>query len=253
MELIIYTAIYIIGVFLGSFFTLATYRIPLKQDILYTRSYCPKCKNKLKWIDLTPILSYVFLKGKCRYCKEEISPRYIIIEAFTGLFYLLFIMSLKIDVYNISLMTIITLLFITLNISTLFILGAIEKENKVFSKGVLNFGIIVEAIYIIYLYVLNYNIYRYVIYLLIFILLTLIQFILKQQDNYTLNILKLCLILAIWSGEILTVITIICSILLGLINYIAIQKRRTTGKVPIAFYLCFTNMLINLTANYLIR
>ena len=72
MEIFIYLIIFIMGTFFGSFFTLAVYRIPLKQDILYTHSYCPTCKHKLTTLDLFPVFSYIVLKGKCRYCGEKI-------------------------------------------------------------------------------------------------------------------------------------------------------------------------------------
>ena len=80
MEFFIYTIIFITGTFLGSFCTLAIYRIPLKQNITYERSYCPNCKHKLGFLDLFPVFSYIFLKGKCKYCHQKIRPRYFIIE-----------------------------------------------------------------------------------------------------------------------------------------------------------------------------
>lgn len=80
MEALILVVIFIIGTLFGSFFTLATYRIPKHQDITHTRSYCPKCDHKLGFFDMFPILSYILLGGKCRYCKNKISPRYLILE-----------------------------------------------------------------------------------------------------------------------------------------------------------------------------
>ena len=79
MEIFFYIIIFIIGTLFGSFYTLAIHRIPRKQDITHTHSYCPKCNNKLGFLDLIPILSYICLGGKCRYCKEKIRPRYLII------------------------------------------------------------------------------------------------------------------------------------------------------------------------------
>ena len=75
MSIIVYIYMFVIGALLGSFYTLAVYRIPLKQDILYTRSYCPNCNHKLGFWDLIPIFSYIFLGAKCRYCKKKIRPK----------------------------------------------------------------------------------------------------------------------------------------------------------------------------------
>ena len=88
MKIVLYIYIYIIGVVLGSFFTLAIHRIPRKQDITHTRSYCPNCNHRLNFLDLIPVLSYIFLGGKCRYCHEKIRPRYLIIEVLSGIAFL---------------------------------------------------------------------------------------------------------------------------------------------------------------------
>jgi len=80
---------FIIGTLFGSFFTLATYRIPRKQDIVKTRSYCPNCKHNLGFFDCFPILSYVSTIGRCRYCKKPISIRYPLIEFASGMVFLL--------------------------------------------------------------------------------------------------------------------------------------------------------------------
>ena len=79
-QIIFYIIVYIIGVLIGSFLTLAIYRIPKKENITHTRSYCPHCNHRLNFLDLIPIISYIILKGKCRYCNEKIGYRYIKIE-----------------------------------------------------------------------------------------------------------------------------------------------------------------------------
>lgn len=81
--------VFVMGTFFGSFFSLANYRIPKHEDITHTRSYCPKCKHKLAFFDLIPVLSFTFSLGKCRYCKEKISKRYILLELFNGIFFVL--------------------------------------------------------------------------------------------------------------------------------------------------------------------
>ena len=61
MDIVFYILIFCIGTLFGSFFTLAVYRIPLRQDITHTRSYCPKCNHRLEFLDMIPIFSYIFL------------------------------------------------------------------------------------------------------------------------------------------------------------------------------------------------
>lgn len=182
MKTIIYIYIYAIGVVLGSFFTLAIYRIPKKEDITHTRSYCPNCNHRLNFLDLIPVLSYIFLKGKCRYCHEKIRPRYIIIEVLSGLAFLLFVVSLNIDIFNIEINKIAVLVFGTLFISTIFMIIGIFKEYKRIEKSVLTFGFISTILYITYLYIFKaINIYRYIIFLGLLLVMSLIN--LKVEND----------------------------------------------------------------------
>ena len=248
-QIIFYIAFYIIGVVLGSFFTLATYRIPLKQDIIHTRSYCPKCKNKLKFWDLIPILSYIFLKGNCRYCHEKINPRYIIIEFFSGLFYLLFVLSLKIDIFNINISNIVELVYGTLIISCFFIIGGIAKETKKLSKGTVIFGLVINVIYIIYLYTLGNNIYRYIIYLLAIIIIFILQKLMKM-DKYKKNCDMMIIILfsIIATNEIIFIMSAIVTLSIHLISYI-ITKQKNINYI---FYISFLNILFMIIYNFVI-
>ena len=155
MEAIIYIIIFIIGALFGSFYTLATYRIPRKQDITHTRSYCPKCEHKLGFFDMFPVISYIFLGGKCRYCKNKISPRYLILEVFSGTIFVTLFFLMKIDLYNIDIHSIIKLILMDLSVSYIFITVWIYIENKKCEKSVNIFGIITIVLYIVYLCILG--------------------------------------------------------------------------------------------------
>ncbi|MGC9125265.1 MAG: prepilin peptidase, partial [Caldisericaceae bacterium] len=78
-----------IGTIIGSFLNVVIYRLPRNESLIRPPSHCPNCGKELKWYDLVPILSFVILKGKCRYCGAKISPRYPLIEALTGLTFVL--------------------------------------------------------------------------------------------------------------------------------------------------------------------
>lgn len=66
----------------GSFINMAIWRIPRGESIVFARSHCPVCNHTLGVKDLLPILSYIFLMGKCAYCKTPFGPRYFLIELF---------------------------------------------------------------------------------------------------------------------------------------------------------------------------
>ncbi len=89
MEIILYTYVILFGFIIGSFLNVVIYRIPLKLSVVKGYSFCPKCNKRLTILDLVPLFSYIFLLGKCRYCKEKISFRYPLVETLNALFYLL--------------------------------------------------------------------------------------------------------------------------------------------------------------------
>ncbi len=81
--------IFLFGIVIGSFLNVLIYRLPIGLDFKKGSSFCPKCNHDLKWYDLVPLFSYIFLGGKCRYCKARISPQYPIVEALNGIMYVL--------------------------------------------------------------------------------------------------------------------------------------------------------------------
>lgn len=81
--------IFILGLLIGSFLNVCIYRIPKKESIILPPSHCVSCDTKLQPLDLVPIFSYLFYRGKCRYCGEGISPQYPIVELISGLIFIL--------------------------------------------------------------------------------------------------------------------------------------------------------------------
>ena len=80
--------LFFLGLSVGSFLNVCIYRIPLEKSVVSPPSSCPECNTRLTAMDLIPVLSYITLKGRCRYCKAKISARYPLIELLTGLVYL---------------------------------------------------------------------------------------------------------------------------------------------------------------------
>ena len=88
IQILVYFLVTIYGILIGSFLNVCIYRIPKKENIAIVRSHCMTCNHQLKWYDNIPLLSWLMLGGKCRYCKAPISPQYPIIEASNGLLWL---------------------------------------------------------------------------------------------------------------------------------------------------------------------
>lgn len=86
--IILYIVIFLYGIVIGSFLNVCIYRLPKKENIVKVRSHCMNCGYRLKWYDLIPLFSYLFLGGRCRKCKEKISIQYPVVEALNGALYL---------------------------------------------------------------------------------------------------------------------------------------------------------------------
>ena len=81
--------IFLFGLIVGSLLNCIIFRLKIGESFLKGRSYCPFCKTILKWPDLVPVLSFLILKGKCRYCQKPISWQYPLVEISTAWLFLL--------------------------------------------------------------------------------------------------------------------------------------------------------------------
>jgi leader peptidase (prepilin peptidase) / N-methyltransferase len=84
---LLYTFLLIYGLLFGSFFNVVGLRIPLNESIVKPRSACPRCNHTLTPLELIPIVSFIFQRGKCRQCLSSISPLYPIMEFLTGVLF----------------------------------------------------------------------------------------------------------------------------------------------------------------------
>jgi leader peptidase (prepilin peptidase)/N-methyltransferase len=150
-----YFFIAIFGLIIGSFLNVCIYRIPRKGSVAKPkRSFCPHCNHTLSAYDNIPVISYMILRGKCRYCKGRISPRYFTVELLTAFFFILMLyrsMRLYQDVPYIILELMTTCTFVGLLIAITFIdLEFFIIPNKLSYTGLiagLLFAIIVTIIH----------------------------------------------------------------------------------------------------------
>ncbi|MBM7622733.1 prepilin peptidase [Sporohalobacter salinus] len=81
--------IFICGLMIGSFLNVVIYRLPKEESIIFSRSYCTSCQTELGVVDLIPVISFLFARGKCRYCGGKISYQYPLVELLTGILFLI--------------------------------------------------------------------------------------------------------------------------------------------------------------------
>ena len=83
-----YLTIFLLGLLIGSFLNVCIWRLPREESVIRPGSHCPVCSTALRARDLVPLLSWLFLRGKCRYCGAPISIRYPVVELLTGVLFL---------------------------------------------------------------------------------------------------------------------------------------------------------------------
>lgn len=106
----------VFSLIIGSFLNVVISRVPRSESVIYPGSHCMDCGHALKAADLIPVVSFLFLKGRCRYCHQKISVRYPLVEIITALtFCLVYLQG------GLSLWTLIGWLFISILIVAAFI------------------------------------------------------------------------------------------------------------------------------------
>ncbi|RKD34591.1 prepilin peptidase [Thermohalobacter berrensis] len=124
---------------IGSFLNVCIYRIPRGKSISYPPSHCPKCDTRLKPLDLIPVISYIFYRGKCRYCGEKISLQYPLIEILTAIIYILLFLKYGLTITFIK--------YATLS-SLLLVISVIDYQHKIIPDKLNIFGLITGFIFI---------------------------------------------------------------------------------------------------------
>ena len=129
--------VFVTGLCIGSFLNVVILRTLSEESIVFPASKCPKCQTPLKWWHNIPVFSYIFLRGKCAFCKEHISIQYPIIELITGIIYTILFMK-----FGLSLDTLFAWIFAAMLI---VIAGTDIKEKVVYdihTYTLLGFGLL---------------------------------------------------------------------------------------------------------------
>jgi leader peptidase (prepilin peptidase)/N-methyltransferase len=221
-----YALISILGLVIGSFLNVCIYRIPIEKSIAFPPSHCTKCNHNLNPLDLIPVISYIFLGGRCRYCNERISIRYPFIESLNGLLYL--IVYLKFG------LTLITIKYCVL-VSILIVIGMIDYDTQFVFSSTTIFGGIVGAIFMM----VQYAVYKNGIIDLISggligtIIIGLIVFLTKGMGEGDIEIAAVCGLFLGIKGILLGLFLAI--ILGGTVGIIILLLKLKKAKEKIAF------------------
>ena len=195
--------------------------------------------------------------------KEKVTRKrpYIVNSILSGIIFILFSISIKLNIKTINTDMLINFMFATFYIATLFVIAKIDKK-------MILLGFLLMAIYMIYTYIADKNktVYGYIIYLFIICILIIADTIYmkrKAKQSYTLNILMLSMIMILFTYEGVFFFTVNYTLLIIgfklLISKIANKKTRyvktdkkTQLQIPIAYYMCIANIIMLLITNYYI-
>ena len=137
------------GLCIGSFLNVCIYRIAREESISFPPSRCTSCGYELKPKDLVPVLSYAFLGGKCRSCKEKISIRYPLIELLNALLYVVIYLN-----YGFSF----ELLKFAVFASLMIVIGFIDFDTKYVFNSTVIFGVISGIVFLLAEWIIIKNI-----------------------------------------------------------------------------------------------
>lgn len=132
--------IFLLGLSVGSFINVCIFRLPEGKSVILPGSCCPQCGHKLCWWENIPLVSYLFLKGKCLKCQKRISLQYPLIELATGLLFVAVFLK-----FRLSWLTISALFFI----SVLIITGVIDLKHQIIPNKVVLPAILVGILLLV--------------------------------------------------------------------------------------------------------
>ncbi|MEO0083117.1 MAG: prepilin peptidase [candidate division WOR-3 bacterium] len=130
--------IFILGVLIGGFLNVCIYRIPRHISVVFPNSFCPNCKKTLKPQDRFPLIGFILVGGRCRFCKKPISWRYPAVELLTGLLFLFSFWK-----YNLSLVLLKNLIFISL----LIVIAFIDISHQIIPNALSIPGIVIGLLF----------------------------------------------------------------------------------------------------------
>lgn len=130
--------IFIFGLVFGSFANVVIYRLPKGKSIVKPGSQCPACGKDILWYDNIPLISYILLRGKCRFCKKHISARYFLVEFISGLLFLLVYLKFGLNV---------NFFIYTLFAFSMLLMGFIDIDTYLISDVIVLPGIVLGLVF----------------------------------------------------------------------------------------------------------
>ena len=240
MNLIALLFVLAAGASIGSFINVIIWRMPRNQSIISPRSYCPKCERKITSLDNIPLLSFLILRGKCRFCRGEIKIDYFLTELLTAAIFIIIYFS-KNNIY--TELSQLNYLLLSWFFFTILIIQFLLDIKYLWLPSTINYlGILVGLIStLIYSILFKNNLFINHIFagfigLGVFMIIYFIGKCIYKKEVIGRGDLKLIFMIGIWMGIEPTLITIYLSFLsAGIVSYLLILFKKINRKSKIAF------------------
>lgn len=241
---------FVLGTIFGSFYNVVGYRVPKGESLLYPSSHCTNCNHKLGPLELIPILSFLFLGGKCKNCKEKISWFYPIFEFCSGVLF-----ALSYVVFGFSLECLLSIVFI----SMLLIVIISDYQTMTIPDSIL---IVFSAIIIIIKYFIvgvdgvGIALLNAVASFTFMLLIKLFGDFLFKKESMGGGDIKLLAVFGLTMGFYMSVISLFLAAIIGLPVSLIILKKKSTHEIPFGPFLAVAAIIIillNLDINSIIN
>ncbi|MCK5332829.1 prepilin peptidase [Candidatus Parcubacteria bacterium] len=233
--------VFIFGLLIGSFLNVVIFRLETEEKIVNDRSKCLHCKHILSWKDLFPVLSYIFLKGRCRYCQKKISFQYPLVELITASFFVLIFSHFFLEAEKYFIENIIFYLFI---ISVLIIVAVFDLRHYIIPDKVIYPAIIV-AIFFDWLF-LNSVFIDHLLAAIVSFGFFLMIIILTKGQGMGGGDAKLAFLMGLLLGWPLVILAILLAFILGSIIGVALifmKKKKAKSMIPFGPFLVLGTVL----------
>ncbi|MFH1582248.1 MAG: prepilin peptidase [bacterium] len=236
--------IFLFGLIVGSFLNCIVYRLERRKSFLRGRSFCPKCNHDLNWMDLIPILSYVLLAGKCRYCKEKISLHYPVVELITGaLFLSVFLMGGGIF----------EIIFNSIIVSLLIIIFIFDFKHYIIPDRIVYLAILISLVWLLYIKV---DILTTIYALLVSFGFLLLIVLVSKGKWMGMGDVKLALFMGLFLGWPNVLVALFSAFLLGSIVgvFLILNRRKSlSSEIPFGPFLVIGTLVALFKAEDLIN
>lgn len=230
---------FLLGTIVGSFFNVCIARLPLGKSIIFPPSSCPRCGHRIRFYDNIPVLSYMLLRGRCRDCKEQISPIYPLVELTGGVLFLTLFIN---DGLSLKFLEHIILL------SILLIGGVIDLRHSIIPNLLTYLGLATGLVFS--LIDRTHTIERLLGFCVGFggfYLISLLSLLILKKEGMGGGDIKLAGVIGLFLGWQLVLFAFyIASFLAALVGviYIAIQKGKDHHRIPFGPFLAIGSLVV---------